>query len=110
MKFFRRYKTTQTADELTVRRYGRIGLDVEAIRFMPLNQVEVADWCNGKLTVIPKNGDDSRPDLIIIIKGSNTNWVAHLGDFIMKIDDSVFYPCNYETFISMYKVIPDGPQ
>lgn len=91
-----------------VRRYRKTGLDVEAIRFVPLNQIEAADWCNGKLTVIPRNGDESRPELIIVIKTIDGEMIAHLGDYIIKINDENFYPCNAETFSATYEEIEDG--
>jgi hypothetical protein len=93
---------------LTVQRYRRIGLDVEAMRFMPLNQREVADWCGGSLTVIPRNGDESRPDLIILLKGVDGEMKAHLGDYVIKLSDGVFYSSNHMTFEALYGNINNG--
>jgi hypothetical protein len=92
----------------TVRRYRRTGLVVEAYRFVPLNQREVADWCGGLLTVIPRNGDDSNIELVISLKTIDGEMLAHLGDYIIKIKDGFFYPCNAETFEKMYEEIVDG--
>ena len=90
---------------LTVQRYRRTGLDVEAMRFMPLNQREVADWCGGSLTVVSRNGDESRPDLIILLKGVDMEMKAHLGDYIIKLSDSVFYSSNQMAFEALYEMI-----
>lgn len=95
-------------DMLMVQRCRRIGLDVEAMRFMPLNQREVADWCGGLLTVIPRNGDESRPDLIILLKGIDRDMEARLGDYVIKLSDSVFYSCDHATFESLYEIIDNG--
>jgi hypothetical protein len=95
-------------DMLLVQRCRRIGLDVEAMRFMPLNQREVADWCGGLLTVIPRNGDESRPDLIILLKGIDRDMKARLGDYVIKLSDSVFYSCDHATFESLYEIIDNG--
>jgi hypothetical protein len=92
---------------LTIQKYRRTGLDVEAMRFMPLNQREVADWCGGSLTVIPRNGDESRPDLIILLKGVDMEMKAHLGDYIIKLSDSVFYSSNQMAFEALYEMIDD---
>ena len=94
---------------LTVQRYRRIGLDVEAMRFMPLNQREVADWCGGLLTVISRNGDESRPDLIILLKGVDGEMKARLGDYVIKLSDGVFYSSNQMAFEALYEMIDNGP-
>jgi hypothetical protein len=94
----------------TVRRYRRTGLDVEAYRFVPLNQREVADWCGGLLIVIPHNGNDNNIELVISLKTIDGEMLAHLGDYIIKIKDGFFYPCNAETFEKTYEEIVDGPQ
>ena len=95
-------------DMLTIQRYRRTGLDVEAMRFMPLNQREVADWCGGSLTVVPRNGDESRPDLIILLKGIDRGMEVHLGDYVIKLSDGVFYSSNQMAFESLYEIIDNG--
>jgi hypothetical protein len=78
------------------------------MRFMPLNQREVADWCGGSLTVIPRNGDESRPDLIILLKGVDGEMKAHLGDYVIKLSDGVFCSSNHMTFEALYGNINNG--
>ena len=75
---------------------------------MPLNQREVADWCGGLLTVIPRNGDESRPDLIILLKGIDRDMKARLGDYVIKLSDGVFYSSNHMTFEALYRNINNG--
>ena len=48
-------------DTPVVRRYRTNGPDVEAVRFVPLNQREVADWCHGELTVLTKDDEPNMP-------------------------------------------------
>lgn len=93
---------------LTIQRFRRTGLDVEAMRFMPLNQREVADWCGGSLTVIPRNGDENKPDLIILLKGVDMDMKAHLGDYVIKLSDGVFYSSNQMAFEALYEMIDNG--
>lgn len=95
-------------DMLTIQRFRRTGLDVEAMRFMPLNQREVADWCGGSLTVVPLNSDESRPDLIILLKGVDMDMKARLGDYVIKLSDGVFYSSNQMVFEALYEMINNG--
>jgi hypothetical protein len=91
-----------------VRRYRRRELDIEACQFIALNQREVADWCGGLLTVIPRNNDESRPELVISIDNIGGKMLVHLGDYVIKVGEKLFFSCKSEEFDSMYEVIEDG--
>lgn len=91
-----------------VRRYRRIGLDVEAIRFLPQNHKEVANWCKGKPIMITRGEHEN--EQIIVIKTMDGEMIAHPGDYIIKINDNSFYPCNAETFTATYEEIENGTQ
>lgn len=77
---------------------------------MPLNQREVADWCGGLLTVVPRNNDESRPELVISIDNIGGKMLAHLGDYVIKVSEKLFFPCDPEEFDSIYEEVIDGPQ
>jgi len=93
---------------LSVCRYRRLNLDVDAICFMQENQVDVADWCGGLLTVIPRENDDSHAELVIYIKAPNGESIARLGDYIIEISDGEFYACDPKTFHETFKLAGDG--
>jgi hypothetical protein len=95
-------------DTPVVRRYRTNGPDVEAVRFVPLNQREVADWCSGELTVLAKDNDPNRPELVISMKTVDGEFFIRLGDHVVKTDNNVFYPCNDGRFNSLYEEIEDG--
>ena len=94
-------------DTPVVRRYRTNGPDVEAVRFVPLNQREVADWCHGELTVLTKEDEPNRPELVISMKTMDGEFFVHLGDYVVKADDYGFFPCNESKFDSLYEVIQD---
>ena len=91
-----------------VGRYSTAGPDVEAVRFVPLNQREVADWCHGELTVLSKDNDEHRPVLVISMKTMDGEFFVHLGDYVVKTNSNIFYPINEIKFNSLYEEIKDG--
>jgi hypothetical protein len=94
-------------DTPVVRRYRTNGPNVEAVRFFPLNQREVADWCSGELTVLAKDNDPNRPELVISMKTVDGEFFVHLGDYVVKADNYGFFPCNESKFDSLYEEIED---
>jgi hypothetical protein len=91
-----------------VGRYRTNGPDVEAVRFVPLNQREVADWCHGELTVLTKDDEPNRPELVISMKTMDGEFFVHLGDYVVRADENIFYPLNENKFDSLYEEIEDG--
>jgi hypothetical protein len=92
----------------TVKRYRTTGPDVEAVRFVPLNQREVADWCNGELTILTKENNEDRPELVVSMKTVDGEFFVHLGDYVVRADENIFYPLNENKFDSLYEEIEDG--
>lgn len=106
MRFLKRF--AKEFEIPVVRKYRKTGLDVEAIHFMPTNQDEVANWCGGMLTIVPRESDCTSPDLIIIIKNPNGEMIARLGDYVIKIGDDNYYACDADTFTKTYEEITNG--
>jgi hypothetical protein len=96
-------------DDLSIRRYRQSESEVDAVRFAQENQVEVADWCGGLLTVIPHNNDDSHAELVIYIKTSGNNVLIHTGDYVVKDSLGIIYSYNSDLFHSMFELVNDGP-
>lgn len=96
------------SDDLGLRRYTCMDINVEACQFCEINQIDIADWCGGLLTIIPRNGDDSHVDLIIYMKNGDSKLIAYIGDYIVRLPDGSYQVFDDISFTRMFKSVSNG--
>ena len=94
-------------DNSYVKSFRRTPIALEAFRFTPLQQAELAEWCGGQVSVVPINGDDNSIELVIVLETDDGLTIANVGDYVIKGIAGDFYPCKSEIFHSLYEEIVD---
>ena len=85
---------------MSVKKYRKKPVEIEAIQLKIHNLHEVAKWCDADLGYI---FGSTEPDALDIHTLEGT-MAAHIGDYIIRGVQGEFYPCKPDIFAATYEV------